>query len=103
MLDRLDDLVLGLDDISEFQRLAGRHPVEDLDQNGMRRIDATVQRLAAIGFVIAFGVRKRGADPLQDALRVERPRDRIGGAERPGLHRPVVKRVASTNSRGISR
>ena len=93
MLDRLEDLVLGLDDVAEFQRNAGRKLLEDLDHHGMRRLDAPVQGLAAIGLVKSVAVRKRGADPLQDALRVERPRDGIGGAERPGLHRSVMQRV----------
>ena len=43
--------------------------------------------------VESAGVRKRRADALQDALGIERPRYRIGGAQRPGLHRAVVKRV----------
>ena len=93
MLDRLENLVLGLDDVAEFQRNAGRKLFEDLDHHGMRRFDAPVQRLAAIGLVKSVAVRKRGANPLQDALRVERPRDGVGGAERPGLHRSVMQRV----------
>ena len=93
MLDRLEDLVFGLDDIVEFQRHAGRKLLEDLDHDAVRGLDAPVQGLAAIGLVVADAVRKRGADALQDALRVERPRDRVGGAERPGLHRAVMQRV----------
>ena len=93
MLDRLENLVLGLDDVAEFQGNAGRKLFEDLDHHAMRRLDAPVQGLAAIGLVKSIAVRKRGADPLQDALRVERPRDRVGGAERPGLHRSVMQRV----------
>src|SRR6185295_16932999 len=83
MLDRLENLVLGLDDVAEFQGNAGWKLFEDLDHHGMRRFDAAVQYLAAIGLVKSVAVRKCGANPLQDALRVERPRDGVGGAERP--------------------
>ena len=93
MPDRLENLVFGLDDVVEFQGNAGRKPLEDLDHDAVRRLDAPVQGLAAIGLVESIAVGKRGADPLQDALRVERPRDRIGRAERPGLHRSVMQRV----------
>ena len=51
MLDRLENLVLGLDDIAEFQGLAGRKPLEDLDHDAVRGLDAPVQGLAAIGLV----------------------------------------------------
>ena len=93
MLDRLENLVLSLDDVAEFQGNAGRKLIEDLDHHGMRRFDAPVQDLAAIGLVISVAVRKRGANPLQDTLRIERPRDGVGGAERPGLHRSVMQRI----------
>ena len=94
MPDRLENLVLGLDDVAEFQGNAGRKLFEDLDHHGMRRFDAPVQDLAAIGLVKPVAVRKRGTNPLQDTLRVERPRDGVGGAERPGLHRSVMQRVS---------
>ncbi len=73
--------------------LAGRKLLEDLHHHGMRRLDAPVQGLAAIGRVKAIAVRKGGADALQDALRVERPRDGVGRAQRPGLHRAVMQRI----------
>ena len=93
MLDRLEDLVFGLHDVAEFQRHAGGKLLEDLDHDAVRRLDAPVQRLAAIGLVVGTVVRKRGPDALQDALRVERPGDGVGGAERPGLHRAVMQRI----------
>ncbi|MHC2366595.1 hypothetical protein ACVIQT_001233 [Bradyrhizobium diazoefficiens] len=52
-----------------------------------------VQRLAAIGRVIGGGVGKRGADALQDRVGLKRPRDRVGGAQRPGLHGAVVQGI----------
>jgi hypothetical protein len=94
MLDRLENLVLGLDDVGEFQGNAGRKLFEDLDHHGMRRLDAPVERLAAIGLVKSIAVRKRGANPLQDTLRIEWSRDGVGGAERPGLHRSVMQSVS---------
>src|ERR1044072_6102363 len=93
MLDRLENLVLGLDDVVEFQGNAGRNLLEDLDHHGMRRFDTPVEGLAAISVVKSVAVRKRGADPLQDTLRVEWPRDRVGGTKRPGLHRSVMQRI----------
>jgi hypothetical protein len=48
---------------------------------------------ASIGLVVGAVVRERGPDPVQDALRIERPRDGVGGAERPGLHRAVMQRI----------
>ena len=59
----------------------------------MRGLDAAVERLAAIGRVIAGGVGKRGADALQDVLGLERPRDGVGGAQRPGLHGAVMQGI----------
>jgi hypothetical protein len=73
MLDRLDDLVFGSNNIVKLQRLAGRQPVKNLDHHGMGRLDAAVQRLAAVGRVIAVGIRKGRADSLQNCLRIERP------------------------------
>ena len=93
MLDRLEDLGFGLDYIAVFQRLAGRQLLEDLDHHGVRRGHAAVQGLAAIGHVVAIAVGKRGLDALQDADRIERPRDGVGGAQRPGLHRAVMQRI----------
>ena len=71
----------------------GRKFFEHLDQHRMRGLDAAVQGLAAIGGVVAVAVGKRRADALQNGLRIERPRDGIGGAQRPGLHRAVMQRV----------
>ena len=93
MLDGLEDLVFGLHDIAEFQRLAGRKLLENLDHDAVRRLDAAVQGLAAIGLVVGIVVRKCRPDALQDALRVEWPGNGVGGAERPGLHRAVMQRV----------
>ena len=93
MLDGLEDLVFGLHDVAEFQRHAGWKLLENLDHDPVRRLDAPVQGLATIGLVVGTVVRKCGPDALQDALRVERPRDGVGGAERPGLHRAVMQRV----------
>ena len=93
MLDGLENPVLGGHDVAELQRNACRKFLEDLDHHLMRRLDAPVQRLAAIGRVVAMAVGKGGADTLQNGLLVERPRYRIGGAQRPGLHRAVMKRV----------
>ena len=93
MLDRLDDLALGRHDVAELQRHAQGKLLEDIDHHRMRGLDAPVQGLAAIGGVVAMAVRKRRADALQNGLRIERPGDGIGGAERPGLHRAVMKRV----------
>ncbi|MEY9611760.1 hypothetical protein ABIF21_004634 [Bradyrhizobium elkanii] len=59
----------------------------------VRGLDAAVERLAAIGLVIAAVVGERGTDALQDSARIERPRDRVGGAERPGLHRGVMQGI----------
>ena len=80
-------------DVAEFQRNARRKLLEDLDHHRVRGLDAPVQGLAAIGRVESVAVGKRGADALQNGLRIERPRDRIGGAQRPGLHRAVMQRV----------
>ena len=49
MLDRLEDLGLGLLHFVEGQRHAGRKLLEDLDEDRMRGLDAAVQGLAAIG------------------------------------------------------
>ena len=93
MLDGLEDLAFGLHDIVECQRLAGGKLLEHLDDHRVRSFDTAIQGLAAIGRIIARGVRKGGAHPLQDGRGIERPRDGVGCAERPSLHRGVVKRV----------
>jgi hypothetical protein len=93
MLDRLDDLVFGRHDVAELQGNASREFLEHLDHHRMGCLDAPVQGLAAIGGVVAMAVGKRRADALQNGLRVERPRDGVGGAERPGLHRTVMKGI----------
>ena len=49
--------------------------------------------MAAIGRVIDRGVREGGADALKDGVGLERARDGVGGAQRPGLHGAVVKRI----------
>ena len=93
MLDRLQDPGLGLDDVVEFQGLAGRQLLENLDHHRVRGLDAAVQALAAVGFVIFVGIGQGGADALQNDLRIERPPDRVGGAQRPGLHRAVMQGI----------
>ena len=93
MLDGFENLVLGLHDIGEFQRNSRRKFLEYLDHHLVGGGHTAVQRLAAIRRVEAVAVRKRGADALQDSLRVERPRYRIGGAQRPRLHRAMMKGV----------
>jgi len=80
-------------DVAEFERHSRRKLVEYLDHHLMGRGNAPVQGFAAIGLVVSVTVRKGGLDALQDALGIEWPRYRIGCAERPGLHRPVVKGV----------
>jgi len=81
-LDRLEDLVLGLDDVSEF-RERRMEAFRDLENHtACRRFDRPVSGPAAIGLVKSVAVRKPARNPLQDALRVERPRDGVGGAER---------------------
>ncbi len=95
MLDGPENLVLGLHDIVEFQRHSRRKLLEYLDHHLVRGADAAVQGLAAIGRVESMAVRKCGADALQDSLRVERPRNCIGGAQRPGLHRSMMERVGN--------
>jgi hypothetical protein len=85
--------IIGLLHFLEGQRAARRKLLEHLDEDRMRRLDAAVQRLATVGRVVGLAVRKRGADALQDGGGLERPRDGVGGAQRPGLHRGVVKRV----------
>ena len=93
LLDGAKNLVLDLQDVAEPQRRPRRQLVEYLGHQGLGRGNAAVQRLAAGGRVENDGVRKRGPDALQNVFRIERPGDRIGGAQRPGLHRSVVKRV----------
>ena len=66
----------------------------------MRGLDTPIQRLAAIGDVVSVAVRKRRADALQNGLLVERPRYGIGSAQRPGLHRAVMKRVGEHEQPG---
>ena len=56
----------------------------------------------AVG-VESIGIRECGADALQDVCGIERPRDRVGGAQCPGLHRAMVQGVARTNNRGMVR
>ena len=51
MLDRFQDLVLGRNDVLEFQGLASRQLFKNPDHHLVRRLDAAVQRLAAIGLV----------------------------------------------------
>ncbi len=58
MLDRLQDLGFGLLHFLEGQRAAGRQLLEHLDEDRMRRLDAAVQRLAAVGRVVATGCRE---------------------------------------------
>ncbi|MGY4328316.1 hypothetical protein ACVWWG_002733 [Bradyrhizobium sp. LB7.2] len=62
-------------------------------QNRMRRLDAAIERLAAIGRVIDGGVREGRTDALQDSLGLKRPRDGVGGAQRPSLHGAVMQGV----------
>ena len=93
VLDGLENLVFGRHDVAELQRNARGKFLEHLDHHRMRGLDAPVQGLAAIGGIVAMAIRKRRADALQNGLRIERPRDGIGGAERPGLHRAVMKRI----------
>ncbi|MGY4380859.1 hypothetical protein ACVWZ3_008498 [Bradyrhizobium sp. i1.3.6] len=93
MLDRLQDLALGGDDVVEGQGHAERQLLEHLRQHRMRRLDAAVERLAAIGRVIGGGVGERGADALKNCIGLKRPRDRVGGAQCPGLHGAVMQGI----------
>lgn len=71
-----------------------RELFEYLDHHRVRSGNAAVQNFAAIGRVEFIAVRKCRADALQNTLRIKRPRDRIGCAQRPGLHRTMMKGVA---------
>ena len=93
MLDRLEDLVFGLDDVVEGQRHAGRKLLEYLDHHRVRGGDAAVQGLAAVGGVNPSLSGNAARMRCRMPCGIERPRDRIGGAQRPGLHRAMVKRV----------
>ncbi len=93
VLDRLQYPGFGLLHFLEGQRRAGRKLLEDLDEDRMRGLDAAIERLAAVARVVGLAVGKGGADALQDGDRLERPRDGVGGAQRPGLHGGVVKRI----------
>ena len=86
-------LVFACYDVAEFQRNSRRKLVEYLDHHLVRRGNAPVQGLAAIGRIVSMAVRKCGVDALQDARGIERPRYRVGCAQGPGLHHPVVQRV----------
>jgi hypothetical protein len=58
----------------------------------MRGGHARVQHLAAIRRVVDLAVGERGTNPLQHVFGIKGPRNRIGRAQRPGLHRGVMQR-----------
>ncbi len=93
LLDGFENLVFSFQDVAECQRSSRRELLEYLDHHRMRGRNAPVQSLAVGGCVESIAVRKCGADTLQNTLRIKRPRYRIRGAQRPGLHRPMVKGV----------
>ena len=82
----------------------GRKLLEYPDHHCMRGGHARVQGFAAIGRVKSEAVRKCGANALQDAVGIKRPRDGIGRAQRPGLHRSCGQvPSARTNNLGMER
>ena len=104
MLDRLENLVFGFNDVVEFQRLSCRKLVEYLDHHLMGRGNAPVQGFAAVGRVEPVTVGKGGADALQDALAASNGRDIVSVApSAQACIDPWWSASARTNSRGIAR
>src|SRR5205809_5408927 len=93
VLDGFEHLVFGFHNVVERQRNPGRELFEYLDHHRVRSGNAAAQDFAAIGGVEFIAVRKCRTDTLQNTLRVKWPRDRVGCAQRPGLHRAVMKGV----------
>src|SRR6185437_1943306 len=90
LLDGLQNFIFHLDHVAESKWNAGRKPLEYFHQHGMSRGNASIESRAGRRRFTVVVIRKCRADALQDDLRIEWSRDRIGGAERPCLHRAMM-------------